>query len=102
MGFNEDEGVVFDQPTLLAERLEVAREFVERTNYRLPLLVDRMGDEAMEAYAAWPERLYAIRADGSLGFKGGMGPMLFSPSALEAWLAAEVGEPDAEQVSVAR
>ena len=38
-----------------------------------------MDDAVAKAYAAMPERLYLIGKDGTVVYKGGMGPMFFRP-----------------------
>ena len=86
MAFNEDERVRYAQPESTDERRSIASDFVDRTGMAMPIAVDGIDNAAMEAYAAWPERLYVITADGRIGFKGGMGPFFFSPDRLEAWL----------------
>lgn len=96
MGVNEDEDVCYPQPRTLDERLAVATDFVERFDLTLPLAVDGMENEAMRAYSAWPERLYVLRADGTLAYKGGMGPMWFEPDEVEEWLQ-ETFAPEAER-----
>lgn len=88
MTSNEKEGVCYAQPTTLAERQAVARDFTSRSNWTIPLLVDGIGNRADELYAAWPERLYVIAADGTIAYKGGPGPFEFDPEEVEAWLAA--------------
>jgi len=45
-----------------------------------------MEDEAMDAYAGWPERLFIIVPDGTLAYEGGQGPMDFDPDEVEDWL----------------
>ena len=45
----------------------------------MPALVDRMDDQVAIDYAAMPERLYLIDRDGSVAYRGGMGPMFFRP-----------------------
>ena len=75
----------------MAERRQVAGEFIEAMEFTLPLVVDTLDDDAMKAFGAWPERLYVIRPDGTVGYKGGMGPFLFRPSEVESWLEREVG-----------
>ena len=52
----------------------------------MPLVVDAMDNAGEEAFAAWPERLYVIGADGKVAYKGGMGPFGFTADELEAWL----------------
>ena len=49
----------------------------------MPGLVDEMDDGACMAYNAMPERLYLVGADGTIAYKGGIGPMLFMPDEWE-------------------
>ena len=65
----------------------------------IPALVDEMDDAVAAAYAAMPERLYLVGADGRIAYQGGMGPMFFRPSeweeAIESYLdsASSTGNP---------
>ncbi len=88
MTSNEDEGVCYAQPTTLGERQRIARDFVERSKWTIPLLVDGIENTADGLYAGWPERLYVIAADGTIAYKGEPGPLGFEPEEVEAWLAA--------------
>jgi len=90
MDANEDQGVCYRQPRTLDERVAIARDFVQRFDYGLPLLVDSMENVAEEAFAAWPERLYVIE-DGRIAYKGGVGPRDFNPDELEKWLEQRFG-----------
>jgi len=49
-------------------------------------VVDGLDDGANLAYGAWPDRLFAIGADGDVAFRGEAGPRGFDPGALEAAL----------------
>ena len=86
MDSNEDQGVCYRQPTSLDQRQAIARDFITRFEYSMPLLVDPMDNPAEEAYAGWPERLYVIDEDGRVALKGGVGPMDFDPEVLADWL----------------
>ena len=88
MDSNEDQGVCYKQPTSLPQRVAIAKDFVERFEYDVPMVVDPMDDAAEEAYAGWPERLYVIDEAGSVAYKGGVGPFNFDPDELEAFLEA--------------
>jgi hypothetical protein len=88
MDSNEEEGVCYPQPKTLAERVAVAREFVQRHDFEIPLLVDPMSNPADELYAGWPERLYVIDERGIIAYKGATGPFGFEPEEVEAWLVA--------------
>ena len=65
----------------------------------IPALVDEMDDAVAAAYAAMPERLYLVGADGRIAYQGGMGPMFFRPGeweeAIESYLdsASSTGNP---------
>lgn len=83
---NLDQGVCYKQPTTLDQRVAIARDFIERFDYKIPLMVDPMDNPAELAYAAWPERLYVIDEAGVVAYKGGVGPFDFSPGELESWL----------------
>jgi len=83
---NEDEGVCYPQPVVLEDRLAIARDFVSRTGWRIPLLVDGMENQVDWVYAGWPERLYIVGTDGRIAYKGATGPFGFHPEEVEAWL----------------
>lgn len=86
MSSNEQEGVCYPQPRTLDERLAIARDFVARHGYEIPLAVDDLTDLADELYAGWPERLYVIGTDGKVAYKGKTGPFGFEPDEVAAWL----------------
>lgn len=86
MGVNERQGVCYMQPRTLEDRLAIARDFVERFDYRIPLVVDPMDNPAEVAYSGWPERLYVIDEEGRVAYKGGRGPVGFRPRQVEQWL----------------
>jgi hypothetical protein len=91
MQANEDEGVLIHQHATLEDRFAAARVGAERLSLTLPLLVDGMDDVVSEAFAAWPERIYVIRADGVVGYRGGPGPWGFDPDEATAALEEIVG-----------
>lgn len=49
------------------------------------LVVESLENVSSDVYAAQPERLYII-LDGKVVFKGGFGPMDYSPKKVEQWL----------------
>lgn len=83
---NEEQDVVYTQPRTFDERLELVQTFVDKMDVKLPTLVDDIRNTAMACYAAWPERLYVIDTDGTIAYKGGMGPFGFKPEELEEFL----------------
>ncbi len=86
MDSNEKEGVCYRQPRTLADRLAIARDFVARMEYPIPIAVDPMDNRADEIYAGWPERFYIIDEAGTIVFKGKPGPFGYHPEEVEAWL----------------
>jgi hypothetical protein len=87
MPSNKDAGICYQQPKTLAERVSIANDFRARFHYSLPMLVDAMDNRADTLYGAWPERIYVIETDGTVAYKGKLGPFGFHPEELEAWLA---------------
>jgi len=86
MDVNEKDGVCYPQPTTLEERRAIARDFVAREKWEIPLYVDGMENKVDFAFGAWPERLYVIETDGNIAYKGKLGPFGFEPNEVEAWL----------------
>lgn len=80
------------QPRTIEARLAVAADFARRFEFTIPLRVDCMSNEAQDAYAAWPERLYVVAADGRIAYKGGRGPLFFDLEDVEEWLQARFFE----------
>ena len=87
---NEKEGVIYNQPTSIERRAEIAREFVEMMDYTMEVVVDSIEDAVGLEFAAWPERLYVIDVEGKVAYKGGMGPQGFSVDELEQWLREQL------------
>ena len=88
MDSNVKESFVFDQPKTFEERKRLAKVLVERLEYRLPLAVDTLDNQAEKIFAAWPERIYILGAGGRVLYKGDMGPFGFHPEDAEKALAA--------------
>jgi predicted nucleic acid-binding protein len=80
---NEQDGVLFRQHQSMDERIEVGEACMIKMALEMPALVDEMDDAVAKAYAALPERLYLIGRDGTVAYKGGMGPMFFRPAEWE-------------------
>lgn len=94
MDVNIEDGVVFDQPTNFLDRREVAQQCSGELGLSMPGVVDGMDNAVDTAYAAWPERLYVVGADGRIAYAGQHGPWGFKPDEVEAWLDANVGSAD--------
>ena len=88
MQSNLDEDVLFATHATLDERFAAARQGVSRLGLTMPVLVDSMDDDVSKAFAAWPERIYVVGADGRVAFAGGPGPFEFDPDAAVAALDA--------------
>ena len=84
---NNEERIIFDQPTTEDERAEVAAACLLRYNFSFPMLLDSMSNEAEEKYYAWPDRLYVIGRDGNIAHKSGLGPFYFDVDEFEAEMA---------------
>jgi hypothetical protein len=75
-------------PRTLAERRKVAAACQASLDWGIPTCVDRMDDAVMKAYAAWPDRLYLVGADGRVKYAGGRGPWGFRPEELREAIEA--------------
>lgn len=71
------EGVCLRQARTFEERLAAARLCGEMLGLTMPVLVDNMDNAANAVFAAWPERIYIIGADGRIAYKSGAGPYHF-------------------------
>ena len=45
----------------------------------IPIVVDGMDDAVEKSYSAWPDRIYIVKSDGTIGYKGAPGPAGFKP-----------------------
>lgn len=82
---NVDAGVLQAQPKTIEERAQVAATCALTLNLRMPMLLDEMTNDVDTKYAALPERLYVLDAEGRVFFKSVMGSMGFD---VEAWARA--------------
>ncbi len=83
---NARQGVIFNQPTTIEERLNVAQAFVQKIGVQADVLVDDIDNTADDLYAAWPERIYVIDEGGTITYKGGIGPYFFDPDEVREFL----------------
>ena len=86
MDSNVEDKVVYRQPATMGERLEIARAFLDEHGVETTTLVDDIRNTANACFAAWPERIYIIETDGTIAYKGGMGPFYFEPEDIAAYL----------------
>ena len=89
---NEREGVCYMQPRTLAQRVAIAKDFVQRFGFAMPLAVDPMENPADRIYAGWPERFYIVDESGAIAYKGKTGPFGYHPEEVQAWLAKRFGQ----------
>ena len=88
MPANLEDDAVLTQQTTLAGRAQTAREAADRLSLGMPLFLDEMDNSVSRAFAAWPERLVVVGADGRIAFPGNPGPWGFSPEEAEAALSS--------------
>ncbi len=81
---NRDQGILVNDPTNTAERVEVAASCALNLKIRMPVIVDDIDDNIAAAYGALPDRLYLVGKGGRIVFQGDEGPWGFDPNALEA------------------
>ncbi|MET0552814.1 MAG: deiodinase-like protein [Vicinamibacteria bacterium] len=87
---NVKAGVVYETPRTAAERTGIATTCMRALEVRMPILVDDMENRTVDAYAAWPTRMYVIEQSGAVAFKSRPGPFGFAAAELERALAAAV------------
>ena len=80
---NIDEKIIYDQPTTIEARAEIAEACVLHMQLEMPTLLDSMSNEVDLAYSALPERLFLVDAEGRINWHCGMGPWGFDPNGLE-------------------
>ena len=86
------EGVLIEQPTTDEERAEAAQFCTSALDVSLPTILDKIDDRVANAYAAFPDRIYIIGADGRISYKGRPGPQGFDvPEAMAALEVAMAG-----------
>ncbi len=79
------EEIAIGQPETDDERAEIAGLCMLKLDIEMPMLLDNMENEVDAKYAALPERLYVLDADGKVFFKGVMGSRGFN---VDTWLEA--------------
>lgn len=64
------------------------------------MVVDGIDDEVNMAYSAWPERLYVLKPDGTIHYRGDLGPAGFDPQEAADAVAELLGEeaPDLDEM----
>ena len=80
---NERDAVLYEQPTSLEERTEIANTCALRLDMSIPTLIDDMTNSTDAKYYALPDRLYLVGRDGRIAYRGGPGPFGFVSAELE-------------------
>lgn len=83
---NTEGDIVYNQPNTFEARMDLAKTFIDKMDVETLTLVDDIQNTAMACYAAWPERFYVIDTDGTIAYKGDMGPFGFKPEEVESYL----------------
>ncbi len=96
---NDAAGIVINDPRTEQERDDVAGKCMSTLRFTIPCLVDGIDNAAEKAYAAYPDRIYVIDADGEIAYKSGPGPRGFRPREMEVALQKVLGESDATFVT---
>jgi thiol-disulfide isomerase/thioredoxin len=92
MQANTRVGVEVNQPTSFEDREQVASQFCERLDPKIPVVIDEVNDPTGHAYSGMPARLYVINPDGKVAYKSGRGPFGFKPPELEQALVMSLLE----------
>lgn len=76
-----------DAPATMEGRVALAQQLYRQQPelQRIPCLVDGMDDAFLEAFAAWPLRLFVVH-EGKLAFKAAPKDGEYDLADLEAWL----------------
>ena len=69
VAMNLDDEVIFDQPETVEEREALAQVCALRLNMAMPMLLDGIDNTVDTLYAALPERLYVLDAEGTVRFR---------------------------------
>jgi hypothetical protein len=84
---NEQDNVLYAQPTTLSERTQVANACALRLDLTLPILIDDLENSTDRKYYALPDRLYLVGRNGRIVYRGLPGPFGFIVAELEQAIA---------------
>ncbi len=95
---NERDDIRYLQPLELGQRAAIAQTCSAALNITYPVLVDDIDNTTAFNYSAWPDRLYIVTTDGTIGYKGELGPHGFNvpemADALETMLTGSTDSSD--------
>lgn len=83
---NSRDGIAVRESATSEERGKTANTCTSNLGLTFPYLIDGMDNSTERNYAAWPDRLYVVNKDGTLGFKSAPGPSGFRMDQLAAFL----------------
>jgi len=52
---------VIPQHKTTEQRIQAAKQFKEKNNWTIPMVVDPISNEFHQAFSAWPERLFVVK-----------------------------------------
>jgi hypothetical protein len=87
---NRRSGISVLDPPTDAQRREVASACAANLRLGMQTVVDGVDNAVASAYGGWPDRLYLVRSDGRIAFRGGEGPFGFKPDELERAIEREL------------
>ena len=91
---NTQNEVVFNRPKSLGERRSIAKKCGTKLKLSMPCVVDKFDNKVDEEFAAYPDRLFIIGADGKVALASAQGPWGFKVSDVEDWLKKHFGSVD--------
>jgi hypothetical protein len=89
---NRRSGISVLDPQTDRERREVASACAANLRLDMQTVVDGVDNAVASAYGGWPDRLYLVRSDGRIAFRGGEGPFGFKPDELERAIERELAQ----------
>ncbi len=96
---NLEQNIHFDEPRTDAERTEVAAVCRTAMDIRMPLLIDRIGNDVEEKYIATPIRLFVVDRAGRVAYTGEPGPFGFDPDSWEAAIEDQIAGGSVDRAS---
>ena len=90
LDINSRQGVEYNQPTSIDERVSIAKTCMLRHDIVIPMALDNMNDDVEKLYSGSPERLYIIDENGAVTHRSGRGP--FDMEMIEAWYDALINQ----------
>ena len=79
-----------EQPISTEERREVAAEFLDDMQLKIPALLDNIDDKTSKDYSSLPDCIFLIAQDGKIAYAGARGPRGFKPDELERAIEKEL------------